>query len=295
LEHVSESESGYDGGAHPGSWQFDLSGAAHLIGDKLHLALNEEAGGLLALQSSLVEHYFRLQRAELRLSIRTESLQRGTGGGAIRQIELERQRLGREMHTGLGQLLAAIRLQLEVIASQLPDPPELVAKALERTAKLAADALEQVRTISHRLHPPEWQRLTLEAAILQLWEFSGIPERLEASQRIEPLPREPEQEIKVLIYRGAQEALANLARHARATKVNMALEAREDRIVFTMEDNGIGFDVAKLLAAPASVASGIGLRSIREQASALGGQLEITSGPGGTTLELSAPFAAPES
>jgi signal transduction histidine kinase len=66
-------------------------------------------------------------------------------------------------------------------------------------------------------------------------------------------------------------------------------------MVLTMEDNGIGFDVARLLAAPASVASGIGLRSIREQAASLGGRLEITSGPGGTKLELSAPFAAPES
>ena len=295
MKYVSEAESRDDGGAHPGSWPFDLSGATRLIGDKLRVALNEEAGGLLDLQCSLVKHYFRLQEAAQGLSIRAESLQPGTGGGAIRQIELERQRLGREMHTGLGQLLAAIRLQLEVIASQLPHPPELVAKALERIGTLAADALEQVRSISHRLHPPEWQRLTLEAAILQLWEYSGIPERLEASQRIEALPREPEQEIKVLIYRGAQEALANLTRHAHAARVGMALEARGDRIVLTMEDNGIGFDVAKLLAAPASVASGIGLRSIREQAATLGGRLEITSGPGGTKLELSAPFTAPES
>jgi two-component system NarL family sensor kinase len=295
VKHGSESGSLDEGGAHPGSWQFDLRGAALRIGDKLRLALSEEAGGLLDLQSSLVKHYFRLQEAARVLSGRTESLQRGMGGAAIRQIELERQRLGRELHTGVGQLLAAIRLQLEVVASQLPHPPELVAKALERIGTLASDALEQVRTISHRLHPPEWQRLTLEAAILQLWEYSGIPERLEASTRIEPLPREPEQEIKVLIYRGAQEALANLTRHARATRIDMALEVRGDQIVLTMEDNGIGFDVAKLLAAPASVASGIGLRSIREQAAALGGRLDIMSGPGGTKVELRAPFAAPES
>jgi two-component system NarL family sensor kinase len=295
LKHGSESGSRDDGGAYPGSSQFDLSGAALRIGDKLRRALNDEAGGLLTLQSSLVKHYFRLQEAERDLSSRAESRQRGIGGGAIRQIELERLRLGRELHTGVGQLLAAIRLQLEVVASQLPHPPELVAKALERIATLASDALEQVRSISHRLHPPEWQRLTLEAAISQLWEYSGIPERLEASLRMEPLPREPEQEVRVLIYRGAQEALANLTRHAHASKIDMALEARGDQIVLTMQDNGIGFDVAKLLAAPASVASGIGLRSIREQAAALGGRLEITSGPGGTKLELSAPFAAPES
>jgi len=265
-----------------------------LIIDRLRLSLTDEAGTLLDLQSRLVEHYFKLQTATSALSSRAASLRRETGGGAIRQIELERQRLGRELHTGVGQLLAAIRLQLEVITSQVPDPPETVAKALGRIGALASDALEQVRTISHRLHPPEWQRLTLEAAILQLWEYSGIPERLEASLRIEPLAREPEQETKVLIYRGAQEALANLARHARATRIDMSLEARGDQVVLRMEDNGIGFDVAKFLSTPASVASGIGLRSIREQAAAVGGRLEIVSGPGGTKLELRAPFAAPD-
>jgi two-component system NarL family sensor kinase len=295
LKNGSESGSGEDGSARHGSTQIDLSGAAQQIGDKLRLTLDEEAGGLLGLQSRLVGHYFRLQEAARGLSSRAEALQRGTAGGAIRQIELERQRLGRELHTGVGQLLAAIRLQLEVVASQLPNPPDLVKKALERIGTLAADALEQVRSISHRLHPPEWQRLTIEAAVLQLWEYSGIPERLEANLRIEPLPREPDQEIKVLIYRGAQEALSNLTRHARATKIEMVLEASGEQIVLRIEDNGVGFDVAKLLAAPASVAAGIGLRSIREQAAALGGKLEISSGPGGTKLELSAPFAAPES
>jgi len=74
----------------------------------------------------------------------------------------------------------------------------------------------------------------------------------------------------------------------------MSLEARGDQVVLRMEDNGIGFDVAKFLSTPASVASGIGLRSIREQAAAVGGRLEIVSGPGGTKLELRAPFAAPD-
>jgi signal transduction histidine kinase len=65
-------------------------------------------------------------------------------------------------------------------------------------------------------------------------------------------------------------------------------------VVLTIQDNGVGFDVAKMLDAPPNVASGIGLRAIREQAATLGGKLEMTSGPTGTKLELSAPFAAPE-
>jgi two-component system NarL family sensor kinase len=148
-----------------------------------------------------------------------------------------------------------------------------------------------VRSVSARLHPPEWQRLTLADALQQLWDLSGIPERFAASLRIQPLPREPDLEVKVLIYRAAQEALSNLARHARATRVDAALEIRGDSAILTVQDDGVGFDVAGLLRGPASVASGIGLRSIREQAAALGGNLEIQSGPSGTRLVVSVPFS----
>jgi signal transduction histidine kinase len=249
------------------------------------------SAGLLHLESSLLRHYLRLQLAERDLSSFARDRRRGIGRGAVRQIDLERQRLGRELHTGVGQMLAAIRLQLEIVAAHLLDPPALVQQALDRISTLANDALEQVRSVSARLHPPEWQRLTLADAIRQLWDLSGIPQRFEASLRIQPLPHEPDLEVKVLLYRAAQEALSNVARHARATRVEAALETRDDCAILTVRDDGVGFDVAGLLRGPASVASGIGLRSIREQAAALGGRSEIQSGPAGTTLVVSVPFS----
>jgi two-component system NarL family sensor kinase len=255
--------------------------------------LDAEAGGLLQLQTRMVAHYFHLQTAERKLARWTQSMQPAAGISAVRQIEKERERLGRDLHTGVGQLLVAIRLQLEVIATQLPQAAPGVQRALDRIASLANDAAEQVRGLSRQLHPPEWQRLTLEAAVRQLWEASGVPQRFEASLYIEPLPREPEQEAKVLVYRAAQEALTNLVRHAKASRVEMRLEARDTHVVLQIVDNGVGFDVARLLSAPANVAQGIGLRSIREQAASLGGVLEIASGPGGTRLELSVPLELP--
>jgi signal transduction histidine kinase len=243
------------------------------------------------LQSSLLRHCLRLQLAERDLFTFAWRQRRGSGRWAVRQIELERQRLGRELHTGLGQMLAAIHLQLEIIAARLPDPPAMVQQALSRISTLANEALEQVRSVSRRLHPPEWQRLTLEAALEQLWDISGIPQRFEASLCIQPLPHQPDLEVEVLMYRAAQEALSNLARHARATRVGAALETRDDRMILTIQDDGVGFDVAGLLRGPASVASGIGLRSIREQAAALGGELEVESGPAGTKLVVSVPFS----
>jgi signal transduction histidine kinase len=240
---------------------------------------------LLTLQGSVLRHYYRLQRAEQSLSRLVRHRKPG-GGQAIRQMERERQRLGLELHTGVGQLLAAIRLQLEVIATQLPHPPEPVRQALDRISLLAGDALEQVRSISKRMHPPEWQRLTLENALQQLWEMSGIPQRYAASLALQPLPRQPEQEIKVLLYRAAQEALSNLARHSQATRIEMTLGSDDQHLTLRIVDNGVGFNAAKL-----GAFSGIGLRSIREQAASIGGKLEIESGAAGTIVSITAPWS----
>jgi signal transduction histidine kinase len=257
------------------------------LSDRARFAL-VQGDSLLSLQHDLLLHYFRLECAERRLA---RLARRGEAGGrAAHQVELERQRLGRDLHTGVGQLLTAIRLQVDAVEMQLPDAPAAVRQALQRISTLAHDAQGQAHALSYRLHPPEWQRLTLEEALRQLWELSGIPQSFDASLRIEPLLREPGLELKILAYRAAQEAFSNLAQHARAKRVEASLETRAGQLVLTVRDNGGGFDVARLLSAPASLASGIGLRSIREQAAGLGGKVDIRSGPEGTTLELSAPF-----
>ena len=247
---------------------------------------------LLRLQSRFLLHYFRLLQAERKLANLSGRTGRSGGARALRQIELERERLGRELHTSVGQQLSAIRLQAEIIASQVPPGISLAQQALDLISALTADALEQVRSISKRLHPPEWQRLSLAAALEQLWELSGIPQRFEASLRIGPMSREPGLDSKVLLYRAAQEAVSNLIRHSRATHVEVALVERDGRIVLTFQDNGIGFDAAGVFTTPPSVSDGIGLRSIRDQAASLGGKLVIESGPSGTKLEITVPIAA---
>jgi signal transduction histidine kinase len=246
-----------------------------------------ETNDLARIQGRLSLHFLHLLGWERRLFASAQR-RRGRGGrNAVRQIEMERQRLGRDLHTGVGQALAAIRLQLELIAAEMPSPPAKVEHALGSIGILAADSLEQVRSISRRLHPPEWQRLTLESSIRQLWEISGVPQRFAASLRLDPLPWEPQLEVKILIYRGLQEALSNLVRHSQATRIDVALELRDGLLFLSVRDNGVGFDAERVFSAPPSVAAGIGLRSMRESAQELGGRLVVESGPNGTKLVVS--------
>jgi signal transduction histidine kinase len=80
-------------------------------------------------------------------------------------------------------------------------------------------------------------------------------------------------------------------RHSRATRIEASLEAPGDKLVLRFQDNGVGFDAPQLFSAPPNLAGGIGLRTIREQAEALGGTIEIESGSGGTKLEITVPFS----
>lgn len=250
-----------------------------------------ELVGLLGLNRRLLLHTAQLERACRFLALHASRRGAGAGRRLVEQVDLERQRLGRELHTGVGQLLAALRMQLELAESSLAGIAPPARAALDRAVALSARAADQVRAVSHRLHPPEWQRLEIADALAQLWELSGIPEKFEARLRIEPIPSEPSLAVKVLLYRAAQEALSNVIQHSGASRVEMTFEARDGRVRLTVADNGSGFDLDRILQGAVSLRAGIGLRAIREQVHALGGEFNVTGGPRGAMFEVALPAA----
>ena len=191
-------------------------------------------------------------------------------------------------------MLVSILRQAETAEAQLPAGESAVSQTLSRISAAASEALALVRAVSARLHPPEWQRLTLEAALEQLWRISGIPQRYHAELSLAALPAQTDPVIKALFYRAAQEALSNIDQHAHASRIRLTLEVGAERIELTVWDNGPGIDTAALAAAPALIGAGLGLRSIREQAAAVGGKVILESGPLGTKLMVSAPFDVPD-
>jgi two-component system NarL family sensor kinase len=235
-----------------------------------------------------VERLVRLIAAERQLAASVRRRRVEAGRSAMLQIEVERQRIARDLHTGVGQALAAIRIQTEIVAANLSDPPPPVCQAVERISALAYEALDQVRSASRRLHPPQWQQLPLDAALHRLWEISGVDGKYEQEIRLQPPRCEPSLAVKSLFYRAAQEALSNILRHSRATRIQLILHNVRDKLVLQVRDNGVGFDARRVLSrAPGRSGAGIGLPSLQEQARALGGKLLIKSGALGTTLELS--------
>ena len=250
---------------------------------------HEILGVLLALQSNATRNYFRLHRAQQALANRGRA-PKSRGASISEALEMERTRVARELHSGVGQTLAGIKVNLELIAVRLPEPPELVRNGLDRIQALTDQAMSEIRSVSQRLHPPEWQRLDLKRAIEWLWVTSGIPEKFHATLELHPVVSDLPDAVRSVVYRAVQEGLANVLRHAGATELKLALDERDHQIIVVLEDNGSGFDVQAFFGAQAPEIGGIGLRALRDQVHALGGKLRLTSGAGGTKVEITIPI-----
>jgi signal transduction histidine kinase len=252
---------------------------------------DEISRALLGLQSKAVSNYFRLVRAEEWLETRASRPRRSVGAVVAEALETERARLAHELHAGANQMVG-IKQNLETIESIMPDAPEAAKKGLERISSLVDEALSEIRSVSQRLHPPEWQRLSLGEAIERAWNNMGIPEKFHATLEIHHLELDIPDAVRFAIYRAAQEGLVNAYRHSAATEVKLTLSQENDSLHLSVEDNGDGFAVHEVLSSgPQSGLRGIGLLAMRRQILELNGRFEVKSGPGGTKMKVSVPIS----
>ena len=206
----------------------------------------------------------------------------------VRAQEDERLRIASDIHDDTIQAITAAGLRLQLVKRHLHDEKQLQALTkLEETIQLA---IGRLRSLMFDLRPPALDRDGLKAALRtyldQLQADTGATIRLESKLR-----NEPAQEARATLYRIAQEALTNVRKHARATSVSVALEEEKGGVLATVEDDGVGFDVASLEAQPGH----LGLPAIKERAELGRGWCRIESRPGGgTTVRFWVPNEAVE-
>jgi signal transduction histidine kinase len=200
------------------------------------------------------------------------------------EIERERSQIARELHAGAGQPLAGIRLNLELLRESAADLPPAGQEALRRLQDLTDQSLEQIRAVSHRLHPPRWQGLATHDALQRLIDSSGLSTRMELTTDLGQLPEEPAQAIKIALYRCAQECLSNVARHSGATHLRVTLRTVAHGVELVFNDNGVGLTGSQ-------ESRGIGLEAIEEHAASLGGFVRMSGGSRGTTVLIHLPLA----
>jgi signal transduction histidine kinase len=188
-----------------------------------------------------------------------------------------RRRIERDLHDGTQQRLVSLALSLRAAEAKVPAELEELRAELAQTASGLAAALADLHDITRGIHPAVLSKGGLEPALRTLARRVSVPVQLDlrADGRL-PVP------VEVAAYHVVSEGLANAAKHAQASEVRVDLDAHDSVVELAVEDDGRG---------GADMRRGSGLVGVRDRVEALGGTIDIESGPGrGTSLRVTLPI-----
>ncbi|MFZ0535844.1 MAG: ATP-binding protein [Candidatus Sulfotelmatobacter sp.] len=196
----------------------------------------------------------------------------------------ERKRIARELHDSVGQLLAAIGMNISIVQSQSHKLDAEAARAVSENAMLVEQVSREIRTISHLLHPPLLDVAGLVSALR--WYVDGFSERSKIKVELDipaDFGRLPD-EVEIAIFRIVQECLTNIHRHSGSDSATIALAKENDSLTVQVKDNGKGIPKEKRRDLLESGRAGIGFGGMRERLRQLHGSLDIQSEGRGTTV-----------
>jgi PAS domain S-box-containing protein len=219
---------------------------------------------------------------------------RGLSRQLLHSQEEERRRISRELHDGIGQNLSAIKVGLDSqVVNSLEGGPEVREKALA-LSRLLGETIEGVRDMAHALRPTALEKLGLVQALIQFCEDFEDKNRIAVdlvSAGIDD--RALDYDTRIALYRLVQEGLINIKKHAEASRATIRLVSSFPNLILRIEDNGRGFDVEKRKEA-AGREKRLGLSSMEERVSLLGGLMKIDSQSGqGTRITIEIPQSNP--
>jgi signal transduction histidine kinase len=209
----------------------------------------------------------------------------------VQTQESERHRIARELHDETGQTLTALGMGLRGLTETIPHNPQRAIEQAQQLESLATNGVKELQRLVTGLHPPHLDDLGLLAAVR--WYAGEISQRYNLPVDIHSQGEKPilTSEIRVAIFRIAQEAITNIIRHANAHQITLNLDYQTEQILLQIIDDGQGFDVDHVLTQKMNGQPAWGLLGILERAALINGSCSIFSHPGqGTTLELAVPI-----
>ena len=209
--------------------------------------------------------------------------------------ERERRKLALDLHDGLGQTLALIRIKVQMLRSRDEGQAVEVKARLNEIDGLVELAHQAARSMTFQLSPPVLHDLgfipALQWLIEDLQERYGLRVRLDDDGHISFMDKQ----VRIILFRTVRELLINVAKHAETDAAVLSLRRDGDRLKLAVEDAGTGFQCAETDTGSGHM-EGFGLFSIRERVSQLGGNLRVHSVPGqGTRVTVELPVASLES
>ena len=202
----------------------------------------------------------------------------------------ERRRIARELHDGVGNLLAGISMNAAQIAKEKEKLSEPRARCLEENLTLIGQACAEIRTVSYLLHPPLLDEAGLQSALK--WYVDGFAERskIKVTLDIAPDVDRLSQDYELSLFRIAQECLTNVHRHSGSFTALVRLSRTPGRVEMEVRDEGKGIKPEIQAKFAAGSSAGVGLRGMQERVRSLGGELTVQSTGNGTSVLVALPL-----
>lgn len=230
----------------------------------------------------LLQQKEQLHEEELRTIRQQEKLRQFNA--MLQGQEAERNRLAKDLHDGLGGLLAGVKLKLSSIVTKTDQPTANNQDAVDDVIQQLDYSVDELRRIAHNMMPESLRYGGLAPALCDLCRYMSSPEVRVTFQDLGINDQYPEQ-LRITVYRVIQELLTNAVKHAEAEEIIVQCSELDGWLFITVEDNGKGMDMEK-----SEQASGLGLANIHNRISLLNGQVETLSAPGeGTTVNIQIP------
>jgi two-component system, NarL family, sensor kinase len=204
----------------------------------------------------------------------------------IEAEEKERRRIAQDLHDGVGQILSAAKLNLSNYQSKITAQSQEEKDALKNAVDLIDDSVKEVRAVSHNMMPNTLIKLGLASAVREFITKIGNVPNLKIDLEIVGLDKRLPEQTETVLYRVIQEIVNNIIKHSKANHVGLQLIKHDTEFTVMIEDNGVGFDTAKI-----SEFSGIGLKNIISRVEFLNGTVDFDSTPGhGTNVIIEIPL-----
>ena len=251
------------------------------------LAVILVAGGVFAvyrLRMRSMESYNR--DLQLQVEERTKEIETLFEQTKELAIVEERNRLARDLHDSAKQKAFAALAQLGAVRSILTREPYAAKSHLDEVENLVYEVIQELTFLIQEMYPMALKDKGLTVVLREyLYEWENRNEiHVNLSVNHE---RQLPLEIEQALYRISQESLANIARHSCASQVDIKLKYNGDNVELLIDDNGCGFNISQKPA-------GVGLRTMQERATMIGGEIVIDSTPGkGTLVRVSVPIKPP--
>jgi signal transduction histidine kinase len=237
----------------------------------------------LTLVLFLIHH--RLLTSQVQARTQAETAQRTLSARVLHLQDQERRKFARELHDSVGQNLAAMKMALSLLQSDLPED-----KRLRDCLKLLDDSIAETRTISYLLHPPMLDEAGLASAVRWFVEGFGKRSAVQLDLDIQEGSQRLAEALELVLFRVLQESLTNVHRHSGATRAEIKLTTTGAEAWLQVKDNGHGIPDELLESLRENgTGGGVGLAGMAERVREIGGKLDIKSNVLGTQVSAVVP------